>query len=385
MPRIKGLYEHNLISQVKLPSINDPFDINDTQALHFLGTTVTNISGGTSAGTTINIGTTESPDNVTVSVNDVVLYGTTKTMYQCSSITTEGSDPGVTTLHWADISPTATDILVTDVKVDGTSILVDTVANLTIASFAAGALANGMEATTQAVTDNTTKIATTAFVKSAISGITNPMIFEGSATLNASGAITVTVPAQAADIKKGFTYKVTTSVYETVKAGDTLIAVKDAPTMTTGWTDADWIVIPSGDEHDGTVSEIRVGAGLTATDDTVAAATSITTTGEIELNLVSDAVHGTATAATVSQVDHIYPVMIDHANNLAVATNKDTIMNTVTDATIANPVVTAVAASTTSATGNVDLFDVTNGVLTLKYLAPTTANNAVFQVTPTTP
>ena len=70
---------------------------------------------------------------------------------------------------------------------------------------------------------NTTQIATTAFVTSAINALPEPMIFKG--TLGTGGTIT-TLPAAAAG-NTGYTYKVITNgTYQSIaaKAGDTFIS-----------------------------------------------------------------------------------------------------------------------------------------------------------------
>ena len=128
------------------------------------------------------------------------------------------------------------------------------------AFIASGALSDGMSATTQAISDDSTKLATTEFVHDVVDDLPEPMVFVGTIILTAdstttsSASITVSAPASASDIKKGYTYKVTSiassPVYTgTIKVGDTLIADKDAPIVTSSWTvDTDWSVIPSGDE-----------------------------------------------------------------------------------------------------------------------------------------
>ncbi len=98
--------------------------------------------------------------------------------------------------------------------------------------------------------DSSTAIATTAFVENAVSSLSGPMRFMG--TLGEGG--TVTSLAAAAESNKGYTYKViTANTYQTItaKVGDMLVS--------TGTT---WILIPSGDEPSGTVTNIATGEGL---------------------------------------------------------------------------------------------------------------------------
>lgn len=99
-----------------------------------------------------------------------------------------------------------------------------------------------------------TKVATEKAVADAIAGITGPMIFKGAATIGADGSITV--PGTITTIKQGFTFKVTevnASYTGVVKVGDTLIADKDNPKVTSDWVEGtDWTLIPSGDEEGAT-------------------------------------------------------------------------------------------------------------------------------------
>lgn len=106
-------------------------------------------------------------------------------------------------------------------------------------------------APTAAAGSNDTKLATTAFVTSALSGLVGPMRFIG--TLGTGG--TATALADASANNKGFTYKVITEgTYQgaAVKVGDLVIS-----------NGSSWIVVPSGDEPSGTVTNIATGNGLT--------------------------------------------------------------------------------------------------------------------------
>lgn len=399
-------YTHSVINQITLPGYAQPFDVNDANAFHFLGETTTPgvATGATAATITINSA------SVAVAPNDAVIYGTDKKMYFCTGVASSGETPAT----WIPISPIAAEPPIQTISIDGdsskvtintsthnadiTAINADLVAVVTegdsssegyAGRVAQNTLADGVRAATQTAGDNSSKIATTEFVQEAISGITEPMIFEGGASIGSTGAITITEPSAAANIKKGYTYKITAVSDEyttvTVKVGDTFIAAKNSPKITADWAvGTDWVIIPSGDELNG-IQEITVSNGLTATDTNTHAST-ITTAGSISLNLLSSTAHESASASAVSSVDHIYPVLIDHSNNLAVATAKDTIINTVTDATINNTVVTgfdtasSAAAAPTNAVPNV--YSVADGMLTINWLVATPATNAVFQVTP---
>ena len=106
-------------------------------------------------------------------------------------------------------------------------------------------------APTAAAGSNDTKLATTAFVTGALSGLVGPMRFIG--TLGTGG--TATDLASASANNKGYTYKVITAgTYQdaVVKVGDLVIS-----------NGSSWIVVPSGDEPSGTVTNIATGDGLT--------------------------------------------------------------------------------------------------------------------------
>ena len=102
-----------------------------------------------------------------------------------------------------------------------------------------------------------------------------PMVFKGSATITADAndpskcSITVSSPATASKIKRGYEYKVTSIATTTpaytgsIKVGDTIIADKNAPVIGPTWTvDTDWTVVPSGDEE-GKIYYAAAGGGLT--------------------------------------------------------------------------------------------------------------------------
>ena len=106
-------------------------------------------------------------------------------------------------------------------------------------------------APTAAAGSNDTKLATTAFVTSAINGLVGPMRFIG--TLGTGGTATALASASASN--KGYTYKVITAgTYQgaAVKVGDLVIS-----------NGSSWVVVPSGDEPSGTVTNIATGNGLT--------------------------------------------------------------------------------------------------------------------------
>ena len=155
---------------------------------------------------------------------------------------------------------------ITGVSVNGTSIATSGVANITSipASILSGAIKNGVTATTQADGDNSTKVATTAYVDKAIQNLPEPMIFKGS--LGTSGTIT-SLPV-AATSNEGYTYKVITAgtyANQSAKVGDTFISDGKS-----------WVLIPSGDEPNGTVTSVTLKATSPISIDNSAA---ITTSG----------------------------------------------------------------------------------------------------------
>ena len=102
-----------------------------------------------------------------------------------------------------------------------------------------GAIPSAVTATTQTAGDNSTKIATTAFVSSAISGLPTPMQFIG--TVGTNGTTTwANLPT--ASGHNGYTYKVITA--HTAETGKPAADVGDA-LISNG---TEWVVIPAGDE-----------------------------------------------------------------------------------------------------------------------------------------
>ena len=171
-----------------------------------------------------------------------------------------------------------------------------------------GAIPSAVTATTQAATDNSTKIATTAYVTTAIANLPEPMVFKG--TVGTNGTVTWANLVTAAAANEGWTYKVITAhSAETgkpaAKVGDTIIS-----------NGTEWTVIPSGDEPSGTVTSIATGDGLTGGP--------ITTSGTI-----SHADTSTQTSSTNSGRTYIQSIGLDdfgHVTSLSTAT--ETVTNT---------------------------------------------------------
>lgn len=182
---------------------------------------------------------------------------------------------------------------ITGVSINGTSIATSGVANITSvpASILTGAIPNGVTATTQTQSDNSTKIATTAYVDTAISNLPEPMVFKGS--LGTGGTITALPTAAASN--EGHTYKVIkngTYAGQAAKIGDTFIS-----------TGSRWELIPSGDEPSGTVTSVTLNATNPIAIDNSAA---ITTSGTRTISHASSGVSaGTYKSVTVNSTGHV--------------------------------------------------------------------------------
>lgn len=182
---------------------------------------------------------------------------------------------------------------ITGVSVNGTSVATSGVANITSvpASILSGAIPSGVTATTQIQGDSSTKIATTAYVDTAISNLPEPMIFKGS--LGTGGTIT-TLPS-ASSSNEGWTYKVITDgtyASQAAKVGDTFISDGTA-----------WVLIPSGDEPSGTVTSVKIKATSPIAVDSDSA---ITTSGTRTISHANSGVTaGTYRSVTVNATGHV--------------------------------------------------------------------------------
>lgn len=222
---------------------------------------------------------------------------------------------------------------ITGVSVNGTSIATSGVANITSvpASILTGTIPNGVTATTQTQSDNSTKIATTAYVDTAIGNLPEPMVFKGS--LGTGGTITALPTAEASN--EGHTYKVIkdgTYAGQTAKIGDTFIS-----------TGSRWELIPSGDEPSGTVTSITLNATSPIAIDNSAA---ITTSGTRTISHASSGVSaGTYKSVTVNSTGHVTG-----------GTNPTTLSGYgITDAKIANGVITLGSNTITPLTEHQDI------------------------------
>ena len=222
---------------------------------------------------------------------------------------------------------------ITGVSVNGTSIATSGVANITSvpASILTGTIPNGVTATTQTQSDNSTKIATTAYVDTAIGNLPEPMVFKGS--LGTGGTITALPTAEASN--EGHTYKVIkdgTYAGQAAKIGDTFIS-----------TGSRWELIPSGDEPSGTVTSITLNATSPIAIDNNAA---ITTSGTRTISHASSGVSaGTYKSVTVNSTGHVTG-----------GTNPTTLSGYgITDAKIANGVITLGSNTITPLTEHQDI------------------------------
>lgn len=182
---------------------------------------------------------------------------------------------------------------ITGVSVNGTSVATSGVANITSvpASILSGAIKNGVTATTQSAGDNSTKVATTAYVDTAITNLPEPMIFKGS--LGTGGTIT-TLPT-ASSSNEGYTYKVITAgtyASQSAKVGDTFIS-----------DGSSWVLIPSGDEPSGTVTSVTLKATSPIAIDSESAITSSGTRTLSHAN--SGVTAGTYKSVTVNATGHV--------------------------------------------------------------------------------
>ena len=212
---------------------------------------------------------------------------------------------------------------ITGVSVNGTSIATSGVANITSmpASILTGAIPSAVTATTQTQGDNSTKIATTAYVDKAIDDLPEPMIFKGS--LGTGGTITALPVDGSATI--GDTYKVITAgtyASKAAKVGDTFICLTKTSSANT------WELIPSGDEPSGTVTSITLKATSPIAIDSE---TAITSSGTRTLSHANSGVTaGTYRSVTVNATGHV-----------TAGTNPTTLSGYgITDAKIASGVIT---------------------------------------------
>ena len=351
-----------LISVITLPN-GQSYDLRDNKAGHFLGTTETAISAG-AIGNSIVVGSTTYYLNPTDSQTalrdqDIVIYnnlvflanitksttntGTWKQLTFASEaplvngVTVDGTSvvnsstkiadldttgasggSGATAPYAASTNPVATKAYVDandkiqGVKVNGTALTPDSSKNVNITAIpatiiTAGALVDGVTAKTQAQTDNSTKLATTAYVRTAVEELPQAMIFRG--TLGTGGTIT-SLPTAAANTV-GDVYQVIvagTYASQSAKVGDLFVCAQTPGSSPAAYS---WVLVPSGNEHDGTVTNVATGVGLTGGP--------ITDTGTIKANLSSETSLGTLGTTT-----DLLAVGVDSSGKLAVSAKQAT-------------------------------------------------------------
>lgn len=326
----------SVISKITLPNGN-LYDLRDSAAQHYVGITTTSLRDGATTNP-ISIGGAD----YTAIVNDVVAdssknqfiwTGSTtgwvkltpeSAIVNDSTITIQRNGDTTTeqtfTLNQASDATINIEVPILGISVDGTALTPDsTTKTVDIDSIpaeivAVGALADGMTATTQATGDDTTKLATTAFVQQEIAAIPEPMVFKGTVGAQADNPTITALPVDGS-AKKGDTYKVITAgtyAGQEAKVGDTFICNGKTSSANT------WVLIPSGDEPSGTVTSIAVGAGLGTTE---AEDGAITSSGTISLKLKSqtDAFAGAVANVDTTASTQIYPVALDTNGKLGVA------------------------------------------------------------------
>lgn len=189
-------------------------------------------------------------------------------------------------------------------KQDGSGNVITT----TYAPLASPALTGTPTAPTATAGTNTTQIATTAFVQTAISGVSGAMYFKG--TIGTGGTAGTALPTSG--VKVGDTYKIVTAgtyAGQAAKVGDLFIATATTPT---------WAYVPSGDDTG--VTQITAGTGLnTTSDDTGTDGGSITTTGTLYLTK-SGVTAGTYQGLTIDKYGRVTA-----ASNMGYTTNTGTV------------------------------------------------------------
>lgn len=319
-----------ILSKITLPS-GGTYDLRDNASQHYVGITTTALTNGDTTNP-ITIG----GQSYTARANDLVLLDSNNAQFlfngtswvSMTAVTEAPSDATITiqrngttvetfTLNQASDESIDIEVPVLGVSVDGTAITPDSTTKVVdidaipAAIVTAGALADGMTATTQATGDDTTKLATTAFVQQEIAAIPEPMVFKGTVGAQADSPTITALPVDGS-AKKGDTYKVITDgtyAGQAAKVGDTFICNGKTSSSNT------WVLIPSGDEPSGTVTSVGVGSGLTTSN---AGNAAITESGTIGLDLKSSTALSSA-AGNPDSTTQVYPVAIDSAGKLAVA------------------------------------------------------------------
>ena len=116
------------------------------------------------AGNNITLTPNATSDKITIAAKDTTYSDATQSTHGLMSTTDKKKLDGIAEGATANVGT------ITGVSVNGTSVATSGVANITSvpASILSGAIKNGVTATTQTAGDNSTKVATTAFVKTAV-------------------------------------------------------------------------------------------------------------------------------------------------------------------------------------------------------------------------
>jgi len=269
---------NSYITKITLPDSTSKL-VKDIEGMHFLGTTSTDVMANDGAVTTIVVGSTTYTTSPTgteekLRANDTVLYQELLFIFNGNK--------------WQKLTFAASTPLVDGVQIDGASIVDNKVANIKTTG------ATGGTGETTPYNASTNPLTTQAYVDAKVEELPQAMIFKGS--LGTGGTITTLPEASATTI--GDVYKVITAgtyAGETAKVGDLYIGTK------TGDSTYAWTLIPSGDEPNGTVTNVATGVGLTGGP--------ITNTGIIKANLASE---------TALTGDDVLPVGVNSSEQLAV-------------------------------------------------------------------
>lgn len=291
-----------LLSRITLPD-GQSYDLRDNAAGHYLGVASSALSAGTI--TTVTVGGTTyalNPTSGQTQLRDQSIVKDSNGLLFIAAITTGSPNTG----NWVALT-SATNVPVTDVEVDGTTILDSTVGKLSTTGSYDG---NSSSA-------NYNPLATKDYVDSAIDALPEPMVYRG--TLGTGGTITTLPTDGSADV--GDTYKVITDgtyASQAAKVGDLFICLTKTSNANT------WSYVPSGDEPSGTVTSVGVARdgsnnpkGL-KTDQTNSG--PITASGTLSLDFVSgfDTNSSVASATRSSTANREYGLELDSNGKLAV-------------------------------------------------------------------
>lgn len=301
----------------------------------FIDNTVNNLTNYTKTSDLADVALTGDYDDLTnkptiPTVNNATLTiqknGTTVNTFSANAdtnVTANIEVPTKTSDLTNDSGYTTNTGTITGVSVNGTSVATSGVANIASvpASILTGAIPSAVTATTQTQGDNSTKIATTAYVDTAVDNLPEPMVFKGS--LGTGGTITTLPVDGSANI--GDTYKVITAgtyASKSADVGDIFICLTKTSSANT------WELIPSGDEPNGTVTSVTLNATSPIAIDNN---TAITTSGTRTISHATSGVTaGTYKSVTVNATGHV-----------TAGTNPTTISGYgITDAKIDNGVIT---------------------------------------------